>query len=132
MPVFDWREAAMNTQETRRRFLKAGAAGLAAAATAPMILKSANEKPALLGGKPVRTEPFPSWPKIADNDERAWMEVLRKRKWNRLDGAYAKQFEETWARTLGAKYCLATSCGTTALFTSLNALDIGPGDEVIV
>jgi dTDP-4-amino-4,6-dideoxygalactose transaminase len=32
----------------------------------------------------------------------------------------------------GAKYCLATASGTTALLTSLNALDVGPGDEVLV
>ena len=33
---------------------------------------------------------------------------------------------------LGAKGCVATASGTTALFTSLNALGVGPGDEVIV
>jgi dTDP-4-amino-4,6-dideoxygalactose transaminase len=49
-----------------------------------------------------------------------------------MDGGFATRFETAWAKTLGAKYCLVTSSGTTALFTSLNALDIGPGDEVIV
>jgi dTDP-4-amino-4,6-dideoxygalactose transaminase len=60
------------------------------------------------------------------------MEVLQKGLWCRIDGTYADRFEEAWARTLGAKYCLATASGTTALATSLNALDIGPGDEVLV
>jgi len=58
--------------------------------------------------------------------------VLRNGKWNRLDGDCARQFEETWAATLGAKHCLATANGTSALIISLNALGIGPGDEVIV
>ena len=62
-----------------------------------------------------------------------------------LDGSAAQQalvplgrrplcdpFEETWAETLGAKYCVATSCGTTALYASLNAVGVGPGDEVIL
>ena len=31
-----------------------------------------------------------------------------------------------------AKYCVATASGTTALFTSLNALGVGAGDEVLV
>ena len=60
------------------------------------------------------------------------MQVLRNGKWNRLDGDCARQFEQTWAATLGAKHCLATANGTSALIISLNALGIGPGDEVIV
>ena len=60
------------------------------------------------------------------------MKVLRSGKWNRLDGDCARQFEETWAATLGAKHCLATANGTSALIISLNALGVGPGDEVIV
>ncbi len=121
---------------TRRHFLGgalAGAAGLGFAAMPKSNgVPKANGKPALLGGTPVRTEPFPSWPVIRNNDEKAWMQVLGKGRWNRLDGTYAELFEKTWAKTLGAKYCLATSSGTAALFTSLNALGIGPGDEVLV
>lgn len=60
------------------------------------------------------------------------MKVLRGGKWNRLDGDATRQFEETWANTLGAKHCLATANGTSALIISLNALGVGPGDEVIV
>jgi len=60
------------------------------------------------------------------------MEVLRKGLWCRLDGSYAQRFEEAWANALGAKYCVATASGTTALITSLHALGIGPGDEVLV
>lgn len=128
----------MGSNLTRRRFLRSAVAGTAALGlTAPPVLPAAvrsgsSGKLALLGGKPVRTEPFPSWPKIADNDERAWMDVLRKGHWCRLDGSYAKLLEERWAELLGARYCLATASGTTALLTSLNALDIGPGDEVLV
>ena len=84
--------------------------------------RSADEPLAILGGKPVRNSPFTSWPVIAENDERAWMEVLRKGRWCRLDGDYANQFEEAWARTLGAKHCLAVANGTSALITSLAAL----------
>ncbi|MGH9662077.1 MAG: DegT/DnrJ/EryC1/StrS family aminotransferase, partial [Bryobacteraceae bacterium] len=107
---------------TRRTFV--GAAATAAAAS--------TEKPALLGGKPVRSGPFHSWPQIRSNDERAWMEVLRGGKWNRLGGSSVQKFEREWARTLDAKYCLAVANGTSALITSLNALGVGPGDEVIV
>ena len=60
------------------------------------------------------------------------MEVLRKGQWCRIDGDYANRFEETWARMMGAKHCVAVANGTSALITSLAALGIGPGDEVIV
>ncbi len=130
----------MDKRLTRRHFLhtmSAGAAGLGLAAGATSLpaaqAGSAEGKLAILGGKPVRAEPFPSWPVIQDNDEKGWMGVLRGGDWCRAsDGHYATRFEETWARTLGAKYCVATSCGTTALYASLNALDVGPGDEVIL
>ena len=114
---------------TRRKLLGAASTGLLATRVAR---SAATDKPAILGGRPVRTTPFPSWPVIAENEERAWMKVLRNGKWNRLDGDYARQFEETWAARLGAKHCLATANGTSALIISLNALGIGPGDEVIV
>jgi perosamine synthetase len=120
----------MHSHLTRRQVLGAASSGL----LTRRITRAAasSDKPAVLGGRPVRTAPFPSWPVIAENDERAWMEVLRGGKWNRLDGDCARRFEETWAATLGAKHCLATANGTSALVASLNALGIGPGDEVIV
>ena len=125
---------------TRRSFLGTALAGAAAAGwissparAAQSQTGSADPKPALLGGRPVRTEPFPSWPVIKENDEKGWMEVLRSKNWCRSsDGHSATRFEETWAKTLGAKYCVVTSCGTTALYASLNAVGVGPGDEVIL
>ena len=41
-------------------------------------------------------------------------------------------FEAAYAELTGAKHCLATANGTSALFASLGALGVGPGDEVIV
>jgi dTDP-4-amino-4,6-dideoxygalactose transaminase len=92
-----------------------------------------GEKLAILGGKPVRTVPFPAWPIVRENDEGGWMEVLHSSEWCRAGGGhFTTRFEERWAATLGAKYCVVTSCGTTALYTSLNAVGVEPGDEVIL
>ena len=41
-------------------------------------------------------------------------------------------FEKEFAEFVGVDYCVALSSGTGALITSLAALGIGPGDEVIV
>lgn len=120
------------TDPTRRDFARKMVAGAVAGLASGAPAMAVEETPALLGGKPLRTAPFPSWPRVAANDESSWSQVLQGGKWCRLDGKQAIQFEKTWARTLGAERCYATASGTTALFAVLNALDIGPGDEVIV
>jgi perosamine synthetase len=127
----------MDNNLTRRRFLAAACAGTASAGLAgqPASARPAaspSARLAAMGGSPVRTQPFPSWPVIAENDEKAWGEVLRSKKWNRLGGNRVENFEKSWATRLGAAHCVATANGTSALFTSLNALEIGPGDEVLV
>ena len=114
---------------TRRSFVNAAAATTALSAGARA---AANGRPAILGGAKVRSERFPSWPRIDAVDEQAWMEVLRSGKWYRGGGSQVDKFEETYARLLGAKHCLATANGTSALIASLAALGVGPGDEVLV
>ena len=124
-------------EKSRREFLSATFAataglGLAKPSLSFSMLPESGGRLAILGGTPVRTAPFPSWPMVKENDEKNWSDVLHTGRWCRLDGSFATRFEKAWAETLGAKYCLVTASGTTALLTSLNALDIGPGDEVLV
>ncbi|MCX5770052.1 MAG: DegT/DnrJ/EryC1/StrS family aminotransferase [Candidatus Hydrogenedentes bacterium] len=120
----------------RRAFLQASAGG---AASLAMIEGSASgaeatgsSKPALLGGEPTHKGPFPSWPQIDERHEQVWQEVLKKRGWCRLNGDYVERFEAEYAKTIGTKFCLAVANGTSALIASLNALGVGPGDEVLV
>ena len=54
------------------------------------------------------------------------------RGWNSRWSTYLTKFEEEFAEYVGANYALATSSCTGALHIALMALDIGPGDEVIV
>lgn len=46
-------------------------------------------------------------------------------------GAEVDRFEEEFAQLSGARYAIGVGSGTDALFLSLKALGIGPGDEVI-
>jgi perosamine synthetase len=48
------------------------------------------------------------------------------------DGKVTTEFEERIAALVGAKHGIAVTSGTAAIFLSLAAFDIGPGDEVIV
>lgn len=91
---------------------------------------SVTNRPAVLGGEPVRKTTFPGWPVIDDTEDRALLNVLHSRKWNR--GEAVAQFEQEYAKVLGAQGVLATANGTSALLTALNVLGVGPGDEVIL
>jgi len=123
----------MRMPTSRRSFLGAMSAAAAAIGMIERPTTAQAEEPlAILGGKPVRSRPHITWPVIEANDERVWMDVLKKGRWCRLEGEYANRFEQDWAGTLGAKHCLVVANGTSALITSLAALDVGPGDEVIV
>ena len=91
-----------------------------------------TEKPALLGGKKVRPEPFTSWPKFDDREDKALLDVLHSGHWYRGSGRCVKEFEQAYATLTGAKECLATANGTASLFIALNVLGVEPGDEVII
>ncbi|MEC7641574.1 MAG: DegT/DnrJ/EryC1/StrS family aminotransferase [Nitrospinota bacterium] len=49
-----------------------------------------------------------------------------------IGGPAVSGFESEFARLHGAKHCIGTNSGTSALHVALWALGIGPGDEVIV
>ena len=52
--------------------------------------------------------------------------------WISSIGKYVEQFGQNLAKYIGVKYALPVSNGTAALHLALIALEIGPGDEVIV
>lgn len=47
-------------------------------------------------------------------------------------GEKVREFEAAFARYVGAEYAIATTSGTTALHTSVAALELQPEDEVLV
>lgn len=123
---------------TRRRVLGLLSAVAAApsvpgpARAGPRLAPEVGEsgRPALLGGRPVRSQPFPGWPVIQENDQHAWRGVLLSGRWNR--GPAVRRFEEEWARQLDCPHVVAAASGTAALYTCLQALGVGPGDEVVL
>ncbi len=114
----------------RREFVAASVAvGTGLAMTR---VSTAADKPALLGGTPVHAGGWPHWPQWRQSWEPQILEVLRSGRWYRGDGGgKVPEFEAAYAKLLGAKRCLATASGTTALITSLYAVGVDAGDEVI-
>ena len=98
----------------------------------PASAAGVDVKPALLGGKPVRTRPPHNWPIADEREDKTMLETVHSGKWFRGNGRNVARFEEAYAKATGAKNCLATNSGTSTLFTSLAAVGVSAGDEVIV
>ena len=88
---------------------------------------------ALSGGKPaISSHSHTLWP-IVTNDERAAVSRVLDR--GILSGPFAPEsvaLEEEFARFVGAKHCVLTHCGTSALVVALAGAGVRAGDEVIV
>src|SRR6476620_7657211 len=52
--------------------------------------------------------------------------------WVSSAGRFIEEFEERWAAYCGRRYGVAVSNGTTALQLAVAALQLDPGDEVIM
>ncbi|MGC9530027.1 MAG: DegT/DnrJ/EryC1/StrS family aminotransferase [Candidatus Bipolaricaulaceae bacterium] len=90
------------------------------------------DRPALLGGKPVREEPFPSWPQVGREERSNLLAALESGRWERHDGRLVDEFERRFAALCGAERALTVTSGSTALTTALTVAGVGPGDEVLV
>ena len=86
----------------------------------------ADPSPSASGG------PISSWPRFAEDEIAAVTAVLRSGKVNYWTGGEARAFEREFAAAVGCEHAVALANGTVALEAALNALGIGPGDEVVV
>ena len=69
---------------------------------------------------------------LSNEEEQEVLKVMRSQMLTLLHGEYVKKFEEEFAQYIGVKHAIAVNTGTAALHIAIAALDIGPGDEVIV
>ncbi|PKO82903.1 MAG: aminotransferase [Betaproteobacteria bacterium HGW-Betaproteobacteria-11] len=91
-----------------------------------------SDKLALDGGRSLCDAPFPPWPVFATDEIEAVTTVLASGKVNYWTGEECRQFEAEFAAFTGTRHAISLANGTLALELALYALDIGPGDEVIV
>lgn len=127
---------------SRRNFLTTvTTAALATAVSVPfessgmVILNKRHDKLAILGGTPVRsTGPIgPPWPYVDEQMVDSIVKTTRSRVWSRIQSSNGTvpTFENAFVALIGTKYCVGTGSGTQALSTCVEALGIGPGDEII-
>ena len=91
-----------------------------------------QEKLAINGGPKVHSDSWPEWPMWDQSAEKNIVDMLRSGRWWRGRGEHITDFEKKYAELMGTKRCLATASGSTALMTSMKALGVDAGDEVIV
>ncbi|MDM2836570.1 MULTISPECIES: DegT/DnrJ/EryC1/StrS aminotransferase family protein [unclassified Citrobacter] len=75
---------------------------------------------------------FSPWPSFTQEEADAVTSVLLSNKVNYWTGNECRLFEKEFAEWVGTEYAVALSNGTLALDVALKALNIGPGDDVIV
>jgi perosamine synthetase len=90
------------------------------------------KKLAINGGDKVHPGSWPKWPEWDTTAEPGILEMFRSGRWWRGSGEYVAEFENKYAGLMGAKRCLATASGTTALITALKVAGVDAGDEVLV
>ncbi len=127
----------MKDSFTRRGFIRTAAVGSVALGWlggrgTPRVHAAESAKPALLGGTPVHKGGWTRWPQWREAWEPEVLKVFRSGRWYRASAEHVADFEKGYANLLGAKACLATASGTTALMVALHVMDVDAGDEVIV
>lgn len=95
-------------------------------------IRRRSSRLAIDGGEPIRSQPFPTWPRFDRQDAAAAGDVLLSGRVNYWTGEHGRAFEQEFANWAGASHAVAVANGTVALEIALRALDIGAGDEVIV
>ena len=131
-----------NSKLSRRRFISCVSVGSVAAVAASSIpafgsvSHSMNNSGtlAILGGEQVvKNKVWPAWPYVDEKMVEAITKTARSGVWCRIQSATGTvaTFEKEYAKLMGTKFALGTGSGTQALSTCVEALGIGPGDEVI-
>ena len=120
----------MSTAFSRRSFIQSTTVASAGVCLGSHVANaaSADKKIAEMVEKAVV-----DWPVWDSTEEAALLDVLNSGTWGRTTGGRRMlPFETAFAERMKARFCIATSSGTTALLSTLGGLGIGPGDEVIL
>src|SRR4029077_5491179 len=91
-----------------------------------------SDLPAILGGTPIRPQGPPDWPGHDLEVAAAVSAALADGSWGKYDGPHVAALEADLARYHSVSHALTCASGTLAVEIALRALQVGPGDEVIL
>jgi len=86
---------------------------------------------ALFGGSPIRTIPFPEWPRTNEAIREKLISTLENEQWG-VGSKTIDEFNISFAEYHDAKHCISVHSGTSALWVALKAAGVQAGDEVIL
>src|SRR5688500_2237751 len=91
------------------------------------------DTPALVGGPPAVTldqRAALRWPVLGPADDAAVLEVMRDG--DLSNHPVTRRLEDDFRRRIGRRHALAHANGTLGLLAAFHALDLQPGDEILV
>ena len=96
-----------------------------------------SDRLAMHGGPSAIRDPLPTFLQSAgrtfgSEEEKLVLEALRSGCLSRNGGTMVERLEQDFAKMLGVEHAIACSSGTAAVHLTIAALDLEPGDEVIV
>ena len=87
---------------------------------------------AIHGGKPAVTiDSSEQWKRPVEREWKLVRGLVEAGSLSMAGSGLPKEFEDEFRELIGAKYCLTTDHGTSALMSAYYAVGVGPGDEVI-
>lgn len=96
---------------------------------------------AIKGGKKIRKEPFPPYVLMTEVEAKIAYDVVKSGVLSKFLGCWDPDFfggtevqalEREWEKFFNVKHAITVNSNTSGIICSLGALEIGPGDEVIV
>ncbi len=99
-----------------------------------------SNKPAILGGIPVRSKPLTTRKTMGDEEKKAVLEVMESDTLSAFiggpgaffeGGEKVQEFEKMWANKYGFKHAISVNSWTSGLMIAVGAIGIEPGDEII-
>jgi len=99
------------------------------------------EKLALLGGKPVLSEPLSPYRSIGEAEAEAVAKVMRSGCLSGFYGSWGPEFfggpmvktlEEAWTKQFRVRHAVSVNSATSGLYAAMGAIGLSPGDEAIV
>ena len=69
---------------------------------------------------------------LTEEEQKEVLKVMESQMLTLLHGEFVKKFEDDFAEYIGVKHAIGVNSGTAALHIAIAALELGPGDEIIV
>lgn len=97
-----------------------------------MTPASTSDRPALLGGEPIRPAGPPDWPPPDAGVAARLAELAQSGDWGRYHGPWCDQLADRIRAVIGSRHVHLCCSGTASVELALRGIGVHPGDEVLL